>query len=443
LKPMLTFWKFMYSFIAIPFLWIVLQTLGLFNAKVRRGIAGRRGLLQKLGQQIALIPPGKRIWVHSSSMGEFEQAKPIIARLKERSPDTRIIVTFYSPSGYENSKKYPLADVISYLPFDTRRNAREFLSIVNPDIALMVRYDIWPNHIWELQRRGIPSIIANATMRRQTERRVPFVRNLHYHVYNAFATILTVSKADAETFGLFRLTHPLIEVIGDTRYDQVRIRSLQARKHALIPPAILQGRIVFVVGSSWPEDEQVILPAFTEIARSMPDLLMILVPHEPTLNHLDNLEAELRGQASFIRFSALNEYGGEQVIIVDSIGILLTLYSYAHVAFVGGSFHQNVHNVLEAAVYGIPVIFGPKYRNSQEPIMLVGGGGGFIVTDTTELERTLRNLLGDESARRTAGARAARFVESNVGATDRVIEHLERLLNSKAHEGLADENRVL
>jgi 3-deoxy-D-manno-octulosonic-acid transferase len=371
-------------------------------------------------------------------MGEFEQAKPIIARLKERSPQTRVIVTFYSPSGYENSRKYPLADVISYLPFDTRRNAREFLSTIKPDVALMVRYDIWPNHIWELRQRGIPNLIANATMRRQTERRAPFVRNFHHHVYNAIDTILTVSKTDAETFALFGLTHPRIEVIGDTRYDQVRIRSLEARKHILIPPAILRGRKVFVVGSSWPEDEEVILPAFREIVRSMPDLLMILVPHEPTVSHLDNLEAELRGQASFVRFSALNEYRGEQIIIVDSIGVLLTLYSCAHVAFVGGSFRQNVHNVLEAAVYGIPVLFGPKYRNSQESLMLVDGGGGFIVSDTAELERTLRNLLADDTARRTAGERAARFVESHVGATDRVLEHLETLLNSTPPERTAE-----
>jgi 3-deoxy-D-manno-octulosonic-acid transferase len=363
-------------------------------------------------------------------MGEFEQAKPIIARLKERSPGTRVIVTFYSPSGYENSRKYPLADVISYLPFDTRRNAREFLSIIRPDVALMVRYDIWPNHIWELRERGIPTLIANATMRRQTERRAPFVRNFHHHVYNAIDTILTVSNADAETFALFGLDHPRIEVVGDTRYDQVRIRCMEARKHVLIPPAILQGRKVFVVGSSWPEDEAVILPAFREIARSMPDLLMILVPHEPTESHLDNLEAELRGESSFIRFSALTEYRGEQIIIVDSIGILLTLYSCAHVAFVGGSFRQNVHNVLEAAVYGIPVLFGPKYRNSQEPLMLVDRGGGFIVNDIAELMRTLSSLLADDAARRTAGERAVQFVDSHVGATDRVLEHLEILLNS-------------
>jgi 3-deoxy-D-manno-octulosonic-acid transferase len=429
---MFAFWRFIYSFLTIPLLWVVLQTLGLFNAKVRRGIAGRRGLFENLRQQVSRLGPGKRVWVHSSSMGEFEQAKPIIARLKQRLPDINVIVTFYSPSGYENSKKFRLADVISYIPFDTRRDARTFLRIAAPDAAVMVRYDIWPNHIWELRQRGTPTLIANATMRRQTERRIPLVRNFHHHVYNAIDIILTVSNADADTFRLFGLTHPRIAAIGDTRFDQVQSRSIEAKKHAIIPGTILQGRKVVVVGSSWPEDEQVILPAFTTLAKTMPDLLMIIVPHEPTLQHLEELEAELRGEASSIRFSALNEYGGEQIIIVDSIGILLTLYSYAHVAFIGGSFKQNVHNVLEAAVYGIPVLFGPKHRNSQEPMMLVDRGGGFIVSDSRELERTLRNLLEDDTARRTAGERASRFVESNVGATDRVLEHLEPILTSTA-----------
>jgi 3-deoxy-D-manno-octulosonic-acid transferase len=427
---MLPIWRSLYSFVAIPLLWMVIRILGLFHAKVRRGIAGRKGLFDNLQQQVSRLGAGRRVWLHSSSMGEFEQAKPIIASLKQRMPGVKVVVTFFSPSGYENSKKYQLADVISYLPFDTRRDAQKFLDIVQPDVAVMVRYDIWPNHIWELRRRGIPTLIANATMRRQTERRIPVVSNFHKHVYDAIDVILTVSKADADTFRLFGLTRPLVEVIGDTRFDQVKIRSLEARKHSIIPVPVLQGRKVFVVGSSWPEDEEVILPVFTDLGRIIPDILMIIVPHEPTLRHLEDLEAQLQGQASSIRFSALNEYHDEQIIIVDSIGILLTLYSYAHVAFIGGSFKQNVHNVLEAAVYGIPVLFGPKHRNSQEPLMLVDKGGGFIVNDTRELEQTLRNLLEDETARRTAGGRAARFVEAHVGATDRVLAHLEPFLTS-------------
>jgi 3-deoxy-D-manno-octulosonic-acid transferase len=178
------------------------------------------------------------------------------------------------------------------------------------------------------------------------------------------------------------------------------------------------------VGSSWPEDEEVILPALFRLQKSLPLLLTILVPHEPTEDHLEELERELNGATSHIRFSALNEYGGERVIVVDSIGILMRLYAAAQVAFVGGSFRQGVHNVLEAAVYGIPVLFGPRHRNSQEPLMLVERGGGFIVNETTELERTLHNLFESESARTMAGQRAVQFVTANTGATERFLKRL-------------------
>jgi len=413
-----------YSFCVIPLFWIAVQILRLFNPKVRRAITGRKGLFDALSRQVRQLGEGKRVWFHSSSMGEFEQAKPIIAALKQRRPDVRVIVTFFSPSGYEHSRRYPHADIISYIPFDTRRNARRFLDIVRPDVAVMIRYDVWPNHIWELQSRGIPSMIASATMRRQTERRIPLIRSFHHYVYDAMDEILTVSKNDREAFGFFRLTHPRLEAIGDTRYDQVSIRSAEARKHAALAPGILSGKQVFVVGSSWPEDEEVILPALFRIQQSLPSLLAILVPHEPTESHLEDLEREVSGSASFIRFSAMNEYSGERVIIVDSIGILMRLYASAHVAFVGGSFRQGVHNVLEAAVYGIPVLFGPRHRNSQEPLMLAEKGGGFVVNDVDELERTLANLLRDPAARALAGERAAQFVRTNTGATERFLTNL-------------------
>ena len=423
------FWQAFYSYITVPSLWVTLRFLGAFNSKVRRGIRGRKGLFETLARQVSALGPGTRIWFHSSSMGEFEQAKPIIAELKRRFPSTRVIVTFFSPSGFEHSKNYPLADVISYLPFDTRRSAVRFLDLVSPDAAIMVRYDIWPNHIWELRQRHIPTMIANATMRRQTKRRIPFVRNFHHYIYNCIDLILTVSKTDVEAFDFFSLDYPRVEAIGDTRYDQVSIRSTEARKRHIIPPGIVAGRKVVVIGSSWPEDEEVILPAFFEMQRNNGNLLLIIAPHEPTLEHIEELEHLLAGKATSIRFSGLNEYQDENVIIVDSIGILLILYAYAHIAYVGGSFRQGIHNVLEAAVYGIPVIFGPRHRNSQEPLMLVERGGAFVVNNSKELYRTLHNLLDDDVARSTAGERAAAFVHSHTGATERFLQHLEPFLH--------------
>jgi 3-deoxy-D-manno-octulosonic-acid transferase len=422
-------WEIIYSYLFIPLFGAILSILGCFDAKIRRGIAGRKTLFEDLAAQMSRVPPGTRIWFHSSSMGEFEQAKPIIAALKQRLPGVRIIVTFFSPSGYEHSRSYKLADVISYLPFDSVKGAGRFLDLVKPDVAVMVRYDIWPNHIWELRRRKIPVLIANATMSRRTLRRLPLVRSFHRHVYGSIDAILTVSESDVQAFELLIPRHPHVEIVGDTRFDQVSIRSAEARKRNIIPPHILQSKKVFAVGSSWPEDEEVVLPAVLQLQAENPNLLLILVPHEPTMDHLEKIEEQLAGRTEVLRFSALNEYKGERVILVDSIGILLILYASADIAYVGGSFRQGIHNVLEAAVYGIPVLFGPRHRNSHEPLLLVERGGGFVINDSRELFRLLQNLLTDDLARTTAGERAARFVASNVGATDRFLAQLQPYLS--------------
>jgi 3-deoxy-D-manno-octulosonic-acid transferase len=425
---MKSFWQFVYTYGVLPLLWVVIHLLGLVKRKVRRGIRGRRRLFALLESQVAQnLSSGTRVWFHASSLGEFEQAKPIIAELKRRHPHVRVIVTFFSPSGYEHSRRYPLADVVSYLPFDTPRNARRFLDLTMPECAVIIRYDVWPNHVWELRRRGIPILIANATMRTTTNRLLPLVRQFHVHVYDAINDILTVSPNDAEAFALFNLHTPIVEPIGDTRYDQVSIRSMESKKRHLIAESILQNRRVIVAGSSWPEDEAVLLPAFRKLQESNGNLLFIIAPHEPTLEHLEELEADLHGIAN-IRFSALNDYRGEPVIIVDSIGILMALYSYAHVAYIGGGFKQNVHNVLEAAVYGIPVVYGPRHKNSQEAVTLAQRGGGFVVENTSALHETLRLLISNDQLRMQAGSAAGEFVRQNVGATERFLMHLEKYL---------------
>ncbi len=421
-------WEGLYTVVFIPLVWLVLRALGLVNRKVRRGISGRRTLFADLAARMRTVRPGRRVWFHASSMGEFEQAKPIIAELKRRSPETRIIASFFSPSGYDHSLKYPLADVITYLPFDTLPSVRRFLDLVRPDVAVMVRYDVWPNMIWELERRGVPALIANATMRPTSARFLPAIRNFHHHLYDSISEILTVSGRDVEAFRGFRLERAQVEAIGDTRFDQVCSRSAAARKHHLLPEGMTRGKKVIVIGSSWPEDEEVIVPAFLALRQQVPEVLMVVVPHEPTLEHLEDLERRLNGSAGTLRFSALNEYQGEPVIIVDSIGILLMLYAAADVAYVGGSHRQGIHNVLEAAVYGIPVSFGPRHKNSQEPGQLVECGGAFVVETSEELAAVWRRLLTDETARMKAGGAAAEFVTQNTGATERFLEHLEKYL---------------
>lgn len=425
---MKTAWQFLYDVALIPLLGAALRLAAVGNAKIRGGLRGRHGLLNRLREETERLGPGKRVWVHSSSMGEFEQAKPIIAALKDRHPDVRIIVTFFSPSGYDNSRTYRLADIITYIPFDTPRNARLFLDLVRPDAAVMVRYDVWPNHIWECSRRGIPVFLANATMRSNSARLSWPWRSFHRSLYDHLTSILTVSALDADNFRRFGTQHVTIAPAGETRYDQVLQRSEEAKKKHLLPPSVLRRKRVIVAGSTWPEDEEVLIPTVQKLLRYDPGILLILVPHEPSEPALEGLENVLGDDVPSIRFSGLNDYRDEQVIIVDSVGILMALYQYADVAYVGGSFKQNVHNVLEPAVYGIPVIYGPRCENSQEAGELARREGGFIVHDAQDLYRLLRSLLRDPKERAAAGAASLELVREHAGATDRFLKHLEPIL---------------
>jgi 3-deoxy-D-manno-octulosonic-acid transferase len=426
---MQTFWLIVYNIFVIPVLWILFMVGGLLSSKYRTGISGRKNLFNNLKTQLdKLDPTAKRVWFHASSLGEFEQAKAIIAELKRTHPELKIIVSFFSPSGYEPSKKYRPADAITYIPFDSYFNAEKFIKTVQPDAAVIIRYDLWPNHIHALKRNKIPIFIANATMRRNTVRRFPILKSFHKNLYNSVDYILTVSEVDLGTFKIFGLTNPRSGIMGDTRFDQVLQRSIDSKKKHLIPEKILTGKKILIAGSSWEADEKIILPVFKKLMEQEPDLLLILVPHEPTENNLERIESELNGETTYMRFSDLNDYSSERILIVDSIGILMALYQYAHVAFVGGSFKGSIHNVLEPAVYGIPVVFGPYYQNSQEALLLLNNEIAFSGSDEKEIYKILRNLLSENEKRTDAGKKARIFIEKNIGATQKFLSYFEKVL---------------
>jgi 3-deoxy-D-manno-octulosonic-acid transferase len=421
-------WSIFYNIIFLPTLFLILQILGFFNQKVKKGIVGRKRVFEELIIATRqLNSDRKTVWFHSASLGEFEQAKPIIEKLKEEQ-NVNIIITFFSPSGYENSRKYPYADLISYLPFDTITNADKFVRIVKPDLAIMMRYDIWPNIIYKLREFNIPSFIVDATMRKDSMRTLPFLRSFHKALFSNMSKFLTVSESDAEGFKLFNCGNEKIKTVGDTRFDRVLQKSIQARDKKLINQYVIQNKKVFVAGSTWEQDEAVILPAFAKLAKFDKDTMLIIAPHEPNLLHLETIENEFAGVLKTIRFSHLNNYSDERVIIVDSIGILLTLYTYAKVAFVGGSFKQNVHNVLEAAVYGIPVIFGPRIEHSQEAKRLHERGGGIMIYGKREAYRRLRTLFTDPELRQRKGQLSLEYVQENAGATEKILEEIIKVI---------------
>ena len=425
---MKSFWFIFYNLIIIPSLYVGSRIIGIFNEKMRKGIIGRKRIFENLILDALSINKSKKLlWFHSSSLGEFEQAKPIIEELK-KNQNLNILITFFSPSGYENSKRYPYADLVAYIPFDTSSNAERFIKLVRPELAVMMRYDIWPNHIWAVKKAGITSYLVDATMESNSPRKFPLIKNFHKVLFKDISRILTVSEKDANEFRDFGINGDKIKAIGDTRFDRVYQRSLSARSRNLIKDDILKNKKVFVAGSSWEVDEEVILPAFLKLTKYDKNVILIIAPHEPTLIHLEKIENDFAKEVDTIRFSFLNNYKNERVIIVDSIGILLTLYTYAHVAFIGGSFKQNIHNVLEAAVYGIPVMFGPKIEKSAEAIKLMKRGGGIMIRNKREAYRHLRTLFSNEKLRKEKGEISYKFVEENLGATQRMLEEINKVI---------------
>ena len=418
------FWFIIYNLTVVPFLYVFIRLAGLFNGKVVSGIKGRKRLFEELILNAAATDKSKKlIWFHSSSLGEFEQAKPIIKNLKS-DKNINILVTFFSPSGYENSKKYPYADLLSYIPFDTYSNAVKFIKIARPDLAVMMRYDIWPNHVWAMKRFNIPCFIVDATMKKNSSRKLPVIKSFHKRLFKDITAILAVSGEDVQGFKTFGCSDGQVKAVGDTRFDRVYQRSRTASERNLIKPEILKDKKVLVAGSTWEADEEILLPAFLKMAKYDKNAILIIAPHEPTILHLEKIEHDFSGRLETIRFSYLNNYRSERVIIIDSIGILLTLYMYASVAYVGGSFKQGIHNVLEAAVYGIPVLFGPKIDNSQETQRLLKKGGGMMIRTKQEAYRAMRTLFINDELRQSKGKISYEYVQQNLGATEKIIKEI-------------------
>lgn len=419
-------WFYIYNLIALPLLKAIIYFLSLFDKKVQEGIKGRHRLYEELIINLSGLDRNKKlIWFHSSSMGEFEQAKPIIEQIK-RNLDINIVVTFFSPSGYKNSLKYPHADIISYLPFDSFGNAKRFVALVRPSAVIFMRYDFWPNLIWVLNRYHISTFIVDATMKTKSMRKWPFVKQFHSALFKHFQKILTISEKDRKSFSDFNIPADILSVVGDTRFDRVNQKSIEAKKKNLFRNEIIQYKKIIVLGSTWEADEEVILPAIMKLFKYMDDLLVIIAPHEPTQKRLENLEYTL-GDISNIRFSFKNDYTNEKIILIDSIGILLTLYYYADLAYVGGSFKQGIHNVLEPAVYGIPVIFGPKNSNSQEAKKMIEIGCGIEIRNKSEAYKTFRNLLLDDDKIKSIGKISYDYVNDNIGATEKIIYEFGRI----------------
>ena len=426
-------WKLFYNAIAVPAMFVGFYSAGCCNPKIQEGIRGRKRVFTALTNQLQTARPlEKTVWFHFTSVGEFEQAKPLIEAIYA---ETRIVLTFFSPSVAPNAESYPYADAAVYLPLDTPRNAARLIRLIEPSLIVFSKFDIWPNLVWCASQHSIPIIVVAGTLHAEWKRlsrfAKPFFRSVHRHI-NVHCAI---SEADAARFQ--ELCSPVHQIVvtGDTRYEQVYRRATSVEPDVeFFPGQRSLKRPILIAGSTYTEDEKVLLPAYQLLRENTPENFphLILVPHEPTLERIKEIRGYLnREELVHLCFSELTsevDLSAVDVLVVDSVGLLAKLYGLADIAFVGGSFRGSVHNVMEPAAMAKPVIFGPTIQNAYEASLLVGRGGAKLVHTAQELADTIAVWLDDTDARRIAGDIGKQLIAENLGAVERTLVHLRAYL---------------
>ena len=375
---------------------------------------GQRNSFDILAEKI--VPNVRYIWFHASSLGEFEQGRPLIEELKRRSPEVRVLLTFFSPSGYEVRKNYTGADVVLYLPMDTSANARKFLSIVKPEKAVFIKYEFWANYLKELHRKQVPTYLVSAIFRPQ-QLFFKWYGGWYRSLLRLFAHLFVQDEISLKLLDSIGVT--AATVAGDTRFDRVAEIAAQAKELPLVA-AFAKGRRVLVAGSSWPLDEDILFDYFN----THPDLYLIVAPHVTSESHVEEICRKLK--RPFARYTQADEASAAQAtcLIIDCIGLLSSIYRYGEMAYIGGGFGVGIHNVLEAAVYGVPVIFGTNYGKFREACGLIDGGGGFSIADTQGYTALMERFMQDATYLSDCGDRAVAYVKENTGATALIMAKL-------------------
>lgn len=384
------------------------------HQKAKLWVDGRKAVFRNLEQGTH----SKTAWFHCASLGEFEQGRPLIEAFRQKYPDYRVVLTFFSPSGYEVKKNYPSADVVTYLPADTPANARRFIRMVQPDIAFFVKYEFWFNYLSELKKRRIPVYLVSGIFRKQQH----FFRwygGWFRKQLKAFDKFFVQNEA---SYTLINALFPGKSLItGDTRFDRVYDIAKKAKPFQDIAD-FKNGRLLFIAGSTWPADEEMMLPALAAHIESG-KIKLIVAPHEVGHTRINALMDKLPGKA--VRYSDKPpELPEADILVIDSIGILSHLYQYGDIAYIGGGFGVGIHNTLEAATFGLPVIFGPNYHKFQEAVDLIDEGAAFAVDSRQAFRKIVEEMLQAEDYRHKAGEKAREFVFRNKGGTSRILENI-------------------
>lgn len=394
---------------------IGVRVASLFGEKPKLWLRGRRGLLDKIAADLN-SKNEKRIWVHCSSLGEFEQGRPLIEAIKEQYPTYKIVLTFFSPSGYEIRKNYAGADHVYYLPMDSHRNARRFIEMVNPAMAVFVKYEFWYYYLTQLKEAQVPTILVSAAFRKSQ----PFFKpqgGLFRKMLRCFDYLFVQddeSKRLLETIGL----KDNVIIAGDTRYDRVSAIAASVKQFSLIEKFKEKDHLL-IAGSTWPEDEELLKNALP----SLPDdWKLIIAPHEIDEQHIKQLQDMFAGHS--VLYSELSEEpAGYRVLIIDNIGMLSSLYSYGEIAYVGGGFQSGgIHNVLEPAVFGLPVFFGPVYDKFVEAKALVSRMYAFPISKKEHFNNLLGKLVADDNRRHSMRKAIQAYIAAQTGATRRILD---------------------
>jgi len=404
----------MYNFV-ISFMAFLLRLAAPFHKKLRLMMRGHKLTYRLLKEKTD--HSAQYIWFHAASLGEFEQARPLIEAIRRDHPGYKILLTFFSPSGYEVRKDYPLADIVCYLPFDTKKNVRRFLDLAKPQIAIFIKYEFWYNYVHESYLRQIPLYLVSAVFR---PNQIFFKKSgLQYGKMLRYYTHFFVQ--DEGSAQLLKEHHiQQVTVAGDTRIDRVIEIQKETRQLPAIEKFADANALVFIAGSSWAPDEDIFIDYFN----THPALKLIVAPHEIHESHLAEIEEKL--QRPYIRYSQVTEDNAMQqdCLIIDSFGLLSSIYRYGHIGYIGGGFGVGIHNLAEAAVYGIPVIFGPNYAKFREAHGLIAHGGGFTIGHKTAFNQQMDLFTNDPSTRIEAGEKAKTYIFGNAGATKKIMQHL-------------------
>ena len=403
---------FLYN-ISIVLYYIVVAFVSLWDKKAKQWIVGRKDIFKRMAEVIS--PENKVVWIHAASLGEFEQGRPVIEKIREQQPEYKILVTFYSPSGYEIRKNYAGADYIFYLPIDTPGNAKKFLDVAHPEIAIIVKYEFWLNLLSELKRRGVRTYLISAIFRRNSI----FFRSygsIWRQALDSFEQMFVQNEESKEL--LHEIGFDNVVVAGDTRFDRVAEIARNVKKVPIVE-RFKGDSPLFVAGSTWGPDEEIL----QTLINDNPQIKFVVAPHEMENSRIERIIAQTKGGA--VRYTQCNEesdFSKTQVLILDTIGILSSVYGYATWSYIGGGFGVGIHNTLEAATFGLPIAFGPNYQKFKEARDMVALGAATKVESAEDLSAWFAPLRDDKSALQRAGSAAKSYTQRNQGATSLIMK---------------------